>query len=168
MREPVKSVIDRWALVSVSISLGVMGISAMRRGGLHCGMVVYSLLQHDSGAEQWSAPRTLPDTRERSLMLGESSITCWEGPRNLRQSPIRCVAPIAIACYCIGIGSSLAGPATQRRPVLGARSPPDVRPCPVTDLPSAPFEVHHLRVLVTRQLSAASTAKRQRRYSMGL
>lgn len=84
MREPVKSLWNRWARYLAPIGLGLLTISANAVAvDYTVELVVYSALQRDTGAEQWSAPRTLPDT-ERSLMLGESGTRMLEGPRNLQ------------------------------------------------------------------------------------
>jgi hypothetical protein len=134
MREPVKSLLNRWALYLVPVGLVLMGISVNAVAvDYTVELVVYSLLQRDTGAEQWSAPRTLPDT-ERSLILGENSTSLLEGPRNLQAIADTLRRSDRHRLLLHWYWQQPGWPVTQARPVL-VQIPAGVA-LPVTDLPS--------------------------------
>jgi len=156
MREPVKSLLNRWALYLVPVSLGLMGISANAVAvDYTVELVVYTLLQRDTGAEQWSAPRTLPDT-ERSLMLGESSTIMLEGTRNLQAIADTLRRSDRHRLLLHWYWQQPGWPVTQARPVLVQI--PAGGALPVTNLPSglSKFTLDSAR---DGQLSAASASQ---------
>jgi len=156
MREPVKSLLNRWALYLVPVSLGLMGISANAVAvDYTVELVVYTLLQRDTGAEQWSAPRALPDT-ERSLMLGESSTIMLEGTRNLQAIADTLRRSDRHRLLLHWYWQQPGWPVTQARPVLVQI--PAGGALPVTNLPSglSKFTLDSAR---DGQLSAASASQ---------
>ncbi|HWS03450.1 MAG TPA: CsiV family protein [Gammaproteobacteria bacterium] len=156
MREPVKSLLNRWALYLVPISLGLMTISANAVAlDYTVELVVYSLLQRDTGAEQWSAPRSLPDT-EASLMLGESGTRMLEGPRNLQAIADTLRRSDRHRLLLHWHWQQPGWPVTQARPVL-VQIPAGVA-LPVTDLPSG-LTKFSIDDAGDGQLSAASTSQ---------
>jgi hypothetical protein len=134
MREPVISLLNRWALYLVPISLGLMTISANAVAmDYTVELVVYSALQPDTGAEQWSAPRSLPDT-EASLILGESGTRMLEGPRNLQAIADTLRRSDRHRLLLHWYWQQPGWPVTQARPVL-VQIPAGVA-LPITDLPA--------------------------------
>jgi hypothetical protein len=156
MRKPVKSLLNRWALYLVPISLGLMIVSANAVAvDYTVELVVYTLLQRDTGAEQWTAPRTLPDT-ERSLILGESSTSMLEGTRNLQAIADTLRRSDRHRLLLHWYWQQPGWPVTQARPVL-VQIPAGVD-LPVTNLPLG-LSKFALESAHDGQLSAASASQ---------